>query len=134
MDAQRLQAHRVERLEALVQKEGGKAALGRKLGYRDGAFIGQMLRGERPISEKTIQLVDNLPDRKGWFSDINENNQEVMLNKAGLKLKECLETVAASLRRADDLTLDQVRPLLVRLVDNPERSPEIVPRLAVLLE
>jgi len=134
MDAQRLQAYRVERLEALVQKEGGKAALGRKLGYRDGAFIGQMLRGERPISEKTIQLVDNLPDRKGWFNNINENNQEVMISKAGLKLQECLETVAASLRRADDLTLDQVRPLLVRLVDNPERSPEIVPRLAVLLE
>jgi hypothetical protein len=35
---------RRERLTAAVEKLGGKAALGRALGYKDGAFVGQMLR------------------------------------------------------------------------------------------
>jgi hypothetical protein len=38
-----------------------------------------------------------------------------------------------ALMAADDLTLDQVRPLLARLVDEPGRAPEIVPRLSALL-
>jgi len=131
MDAQRLQAYRIERLEALVQKEGGKAALGRKLGYRDGAFIGQMLRGERPVSEKTVQTVNALPEYKGWFSIENQN---IVIKNDNSKLPEALAVVAAALCRADDLTIDQVRPLLARLVDSPERAPEIVPRLSMLLE
>lgn len=52
-----------------VKFEGNKAALGRALGYRDGAFVGQMLRGERPISEKTISQIHALPGGAGWFSD-----------------------------------------------------------------
>jgi len=131
MDAQSLQAYRVSRLEALVQKEGGKAALGRKLGYRDGAFIGQMLRGDRPISEKTIQLVDSLPGCRGWF---NGASQDHTATETTSKLPEALEIMADALRRADELTIDQVRPLLARLVDSPERAAEIVPRLSALLE
>ena len=34
--------------------DGKKAALGRRLGYKDGSFIGQMLRRERPITESTF--------------------------------------------------------------------------------
>jgi len=134
MNTQRLQEHRIERLQALVQREGGKAALGRRLGYRDGAFIGQMLRGERPISEKTVFLVENLPGYRGWFNHPNDDYDEsYTITDTGPKLPESLGIVAAALRRADDLTLDQVRPLLTRMVDTPERSPEIVPRLAALL-
>jgi|GEM_PF-1781579 len=136
MNTQRLQEHRIERLQALVQREGGKAALGRRLGYRDGAFIGQMLRGERPISEKTVLLVENLPGYKGWFDYFDNFHDDESYSITAIpspKLPESLGIVAAALRRADDLTLDQVRPLLARMVDTPERSPEIVPRLAALL-
>lgn len=45
---------RVERLSAAAKRMGGNAQLGRALGYQDGAFIGQMLRRERAISEKTL--------------------------------------------------------------------------------
>jgi hypothetical protein len=37
------------------ERVGGDAELGRLLGYRDGAFVGQMLRGDKPITEKTLQ-------------------------------------------------------------------------------
>ena len=47
---------------------GSKAGLGRALGYRDGAFVGQMLRGERPISEKTVDQIHAIPHLAGWFA------------------------------------------------------------------
>lgn len=48
-------------------------------------------------------------------------------------LTQALEVVAGALYAADDLTIDQVRPLLSRLVDEPSRAAEIVPRLSALL-
>ena len=40
-------------------------ALGKKLGYADGAYIGQMLSGLRPISEKFVQKVHAVRDFAG---------------------------------------------------------------------
>lgn len=48
---------RIKRLQLAADRVGGKAALGRLLGYKDGAFVGQMLRGERPVTEKTMQAI-----------------------------------------------------------------------------
>lgn len=56
------------RLGALAEKHGGNAALGRLLGYKDGAMVGQMLRGERPITEKTVAKAEELPGSADWFS------------------------------------------------------------------
>ena len=67
MGEREIQAHRIKRLAAMVEREGGKAKTGRKLGYRDGAFIGQMLRGERPITEKTVLAVHALSGYMGWM-------------------------------------------------------------------
>lgn len=67
MEERDIQAWRIERLQAMVDREGGKAPAGRKLGYRDGAFIGQMLRGERPITEKTVLAAHALSGYAGWF-------------------------------------------------------------------
>ena len=53
----------------MVEREGGKAPAGRKLGYKDGAFVGQMLRGERPITEKTVLAVHALSGYAGWFNE-----------------------------------------------------------------
>ena len=69
MEEHQIQAWRIERLAAMVEREGGKAAAGRKLGYKDGAFVGQMLRGERPITEKTVLAVHALSGYAGWFNE-----------------------------------------------------------------
>lgn len=71
MNESEIQVKRIERLAAMVEREGGKAAAGRKLGYRDGAFVGQMLRGERPITEKTVAAVHGLSGYAGWFTSSN---------------------------------------------------------------
>lgn len=69
MDETQIQAWRIERLRAAIDKltEGNITAFGKRLGYRDGAYIGQMLRGDRPISEKTIRAVEALPGLASWF-------------------------------------------------------------------
>ena len=59
---------RQKRLQELADRVGGKAALGRLLGYKDGAFVRQMIAGERPITEKTIKAVHEKTGLSGWFS------------------------------------------------------------------
>jgi len=70
MNLEKLANWRIQRLQDFVDLkfEGNKAALGRALGYKDGAFVGQMLRGERPITEKTVNQIQGLIGGRGWFA------------------------------------------------------------------
>lgn len=43
-------------------------ALGRLLGYRDGAFVRQMLSGNRAVSDKTVRAIEALHGMEGWFA------------------------------------------------------------------
>jgi len=133
MDTQQLQAWRVQRLQALAEKVGGKTALGRKLGYQNGAFVSQMIQGHRPISEKTIFAIHQLPGCRGWFDSATDTHP-AMMGASSTLLAQSLEIIVAALRQADDLTRDQAAPLLAHLVKTPERAPEIVPRLSALLD
>lgn len=65
-----LQKWRAARLQAAIEKisAGNRSEFGRRLGYKDGAFIRQMLSGDRPIREKTIVAIQSLPGMRGWFS------------------------------------------------------------------
>jgi len=67
MDWEQTQTHRRKRLQAAVDRLGGKATLGRKLGYSDGSYVGQMLRKERIISEETVAQLESLDGMSGWF-------------------------------------------------------------------
>lgn len=69
MDKDALNDFRRERLEALADHMGGRAALGRALGYKDGGYINHMVKGLRPITEKTIEAAEKIPGAQGWFSD-----------------------------------------------------------------
>ncbi|MDF1485960.1 S24 family peptidase [Ramlibacter sp. H39-3-26] len=48
---------------------GNSSAFGRLLGYGSGAFVRQMLRGRRSISDKTLRQIEALRGMQGWFSD-----------------------------------------------------------------
>lgn len=71
-----LQTQRRERLAAAAKRAGGNAALGKLLGYRDGAFVGQMLRGERPITEGTVAKLHSCRGWRGWFEALNEAGEQ----------------------------------------------------------
>ncbi len=65
------QGWRRARLAALAEHEDfrGRAALGRAIGYKDGAYVRQMIDGERAISEKTVTAIETMRGGKfrGWF-------------------------------------------------------------------
>lgn len=69
VDAAELVLWRIERLQAAVNKltAGNVSAFGAMLGYKDGAFVRQMLSGVRPVSEKTIRKIEALPNMDEWF-------------------------------------------------------------------
>lgn len=70
MNETALQLHRRQRLEsAAVHLTGGNVtAFGRMLGYRDGAFVRQMLSGNRAVSDKTVRAIEALRGMAGWFA------------------------------------------------------------------
>lgn len=53
-------------LTRIVQEcfEGKNAALGRRLGYADGSFIGQMRRQEKPVSESILEKLMAIPEAR----------------------------------------------------------------------
>lgn len=103
MDIQEYRRARL--LSAIVERfSGNKSAFGRAIGHKDGSFVGQMLRAERPIKEDTIQKVESLMGLKGWFSKPE---------KGGLPH-------AANVTGYDRTTVDSTDPQPVALTDNPE--------------
>lgn len=69
VNLEELQAFRRSRLAAALHKHGGdKTAFGQALGYASGAYVRQMIEGERPISEKTVAKVEALHGFRNWFA------------------------------------------------------------------
>jgi len=49
--------------------DGNETAFGRAVGYKDGAFVRQMLAGDKAITEKTVAKIEKfIPAISGWFS------------------------------------------------------------------
>lgn len=71
MNEVELNEFRIGRLLAAVNhvSDGNKTDFGRRLGYKDGAFVRQMLSGIRPVTEKTIWAIEAMPGMKDWFAD-----------------------------------------------------------------
>ncbi len=69
MNEVELNEFRMGRLSAAVDhvSKGNKTDFGRRLGYKDGAFVRQMLSGIRPVTEKTVWAIEAMPGMKGWF-------------------------------------------------------------------
>lgn len=67
MSKQITQEFRRQRLQELVAEIGGYAALGRALGYRDGAYISQLCKSARTISEDFVTACHALPGYEQWF-------------------------------------------------------------------
>lgn len=64
MNNDALMQYRRDRLDALAKHMGGRAALGRALGYKDGAYINHMINGLRPVTEKPSLTAKSSPAAK----------------------------------------------------------------------
>ncbi len=96
---------------------------------------GLVAAAERGISVRWLKYGDGpmMGESTGNASDGAVARAPAPHERPSLALPQALEMLGQALMAADDLTLDQVRPLLARLVDEPGRAPEIVPRLSALL-
>lgn len=79
------QEWRKKRLTDLSKVKGGNASLGRMLGYRDGAYVGQMIGGLRPITEKLVEKIQQMHGLSNWFT---KESTEPVLAHQGPKLEE----------------------------------------------
>jgi phage repressor protein C with HTH and peptisase S24 domain len=76
MNELELQRLRIDLLRGAIEKvtgtpdkpEGNQTEFGRLLGYKDGAFVRQMLAGGKAVTEKTIRKIESLPSMEGWFT------------------------------------------------------------------
>lgn len=71
MDKNSVSDRRKQRLAELIDAkfEGNTTAAGRYLGYTDGAMLRQMLKGIRPITEKTVEKWSGLVKVGRWFEE-----------------------------------------------------------------
>lgn len=69
MDDAELLLWRIERLQAAIDHldDGNLNAFGKRMGWADGSYVGQMLRGARAISEKFIRRFEYATKLDGWF-------------------------------------------------------------------
>lgn len=75
---------RIKHLEESCRRVGGKAELGRRLGYKDGSYVSQMLSGLRPITEKTIAQLLEMRELAGlWAFDATQPGFGVKPSKSG---------------------------------------------------
>lgn len=108
MNADQIQKWRRKRLDVLVDNFGGRAKLGRSIGYKTGAYVRQMIDGERAITEKTIAKLENLRGYEGWFtsdrvtdemkSDLQHKCHELDITKSDVMIE-----IATRLKMARDM-------------------------------
>lgn len=144
---------RRERLAALAKLRGGNAALGRDLGYKDGAFVSQMIRGHRPITEKTVAQAERLSGAANWFlaplsfpegpMDATplphpaqpSNVQPVAGGEAPtLDIRHTIDHLGVLLLGADDRTRAAVAELLLRYAQNPADGERLAQAIEVLMQ
>ena len=100
-------------LEAIEHvSTGDRTAFARRLGYKDGAFIRQMLSGTRAISERTVNKIERLPGMRGWFSlpvqsnlEVQNTNIECLQTKAGYDVARKYVSASGAAQRVIDLVL-----------------------------
>jgi len=82
MDEAELVLWRVDRLQAAIDRldEGNLNSFGRRMGWRDGSYVGQMLRGDRAISEKFVRKFEDITGLSGWFDpEVRHDSMEFEL-------------------------------------------------------
>lgn len=132
---------RVHRLEALVDIKyaGNEEELGRALGYKDGTFVRQMLRGDRNISEKTVRKIEALPGASGWFGQ-DVKREPLSLNQPRRSTrKPAFVGMQMALKSVPILTFSELKFMEVanddpRLSSAPRiaASPETGPRVKAM--
>jgi hypothetical protein len=88
MDDAELLLWRVQRLDEAISHldEGNLLAFGKRMGWADGSYTGQMLRGTRPITEKFIRRFEYVTGLDGWFDPEVQGREDSLEQKVRAEL------------------------------------------------
>ncbi len=121
------------RFGQLADAVGGNAVLGRLLGYQDGAYVGQMRSGHRPITEKTLGKAESirhpaLPNgAKGWFDQAPPAPvQAIDPLPEPPTLSMAVHALAEALRDLSPLGRELARAALNGIVSDPDQAGNAV--------
>lgn len=131
MDEKLLAAQRRELLVKAIDRltQGDRSAFGRRLGFKDGAFIRQMLSGARVVSDKTVRLIEAVPGMQGWFSQASGSEPPPL---APLPLTELSPTDIASRYHVAPKSAQRIVELALRQPQEPVPSWATPALLSVL--
>ena len=118
MDEALLAEQRRELLSKAIDRltQGDRSAFGRRLGFKDGAFIRQMLNGSRVVSEKTVRLVESIPGMHGWFTQA-EGTQPPALSP--LPIPNVVPSDIASRYHVASISAQRIVELVLRQPNEP---------------
>jgi hypothetical protein len=89
---------RQRNLRELIAQWGGGEALAKKLGYSNGSYLSHMATGHRPITEKTVQRIEEtlgLP--RGWMEQ-ERATKEVSAPVDTALFTRCVEAVGMAMQ------------------------------------
>ena len=110
--------------EAVDHFSAGSAdEFGRRLGYTNGGYIREILRGVKPLRSAVVDRMEAVKGMGGWFDSVV--TPVTARDIAGSRKQpaagpELAERLAAVLRALDDDALDRARKALSTLADSPD--------------
>lgn len=123
-------------LQRASERMGGKSELGRALGYRDGAFVGQMIRGDRQITEKTLRALAELRSMHNLLDDSTGSVRMAEPERGyvpRIGANDALPRFLDAITALPPARWASVRAQLDQLAAHPEQRPEIELELQQLL-
>jgi len=109
-------------MKALAERFNTITELGVALGHKNGAFIGQMISGHRPISEKTVRKVHAIRGFRGWFDqpvmDLDGTSASTLSH---LKQLDELRDVVSRLTASGKMDSSEVSAMIAMLKAREDR-------------
>jgi hypothetical protein len=129
MDQDEVLQWRRKRLALVVEEMGSSRALGEAIGHKSGEQIRGMLAGLRPISDATMDKIEALPGREGWFGRAGE-----VPESGGLSLLGCLRYLREGLEVLSPENRQIARITLKYFIDNPDEILDVERALQALVQ
>ncbi len=125
MNSDEISEWRRKRLALIVDEMGSSRALGEAIGHSSGEQIRGMLAGMRPLTDKTMDKIEALPGRSGWFG-------RYAAMPDGRDLVSCLRYLREGLELLTPANRQIARIALKHFIDNPDELLEVAQALRAL--
>lgn len=127
MNSDEISDWRRKRLALIVDEMGSSKALGNAIGHKSGEQIRGILAGMRPLTARTMDLIEGLPGRKGWFFRDGASPE-------GRDLVSCLRYLREGLELLTPENRQIARIALKHFIDNPDELLEVAQTLQKLAD